>query len=95
VPVRAGDKVVVYFSSANRDESVFPDPDRFDAGRSPNAHLAFGHGPHFCIAAHLARVEMRAMFSAVLDRLGEVELAGEPVRLRSNFQNGVRHLPVR
>jgi cytochrome P450 len=95
VPIRAGDKVVVYFSSANRDEAVFPDPDRFDAGRTPNPHLAFGHGPHFCIAAHLARVQMRAMFSAVLDRLGEVELAGEPERLRSNFQNGVKHLPVR
>jgi cytochrome P450 len=95
VPIEAGDKVVVYFSSANRDESVFADPDRFDAGRTPNPHLAFGHGPHFCIAAHLARVQMRAMFSAVLDRLGQVELAGEPVRLRSNFQNGVKHLPIR
>jgi cytochrome P450 len=95
VPIRAGDKVVVYFSSANRDESVFPEPDHFDAGRTPNPHLSFGHGPHFCIAAHLARVQMRAMFSAVLDRLGEVELAGEPVRLRSNFQNGVKHLPIR
>jgi cytochrome P450 len=95
VPVQAGDKVVAYFSSANRDEAVFPEPDRFDVGRTPNAHLAFGHGPHFCIAAHLARVQMRAMFSAVLDRLGEVRLAGEPARLRSNFQNGVRHLPIR
>src|SRR5215211_2570163 len=94
VDVRAGDKVVVYFSSANRDETVFADPDRFDIDRDPNPHLAFGHGPHFCVAAHLARVQMRAMFTAVLDRLGEVELAGEPVRLRSNFQNGVKHLPI-
>jgi cytochrome P450 len=95
VPVRAGDKVVVYFPSANRDESVFPHPDRFDAGRDPNPHLAFGHGPHFCIAAHLAREQMRAMVSAVLDQLDEVELAGEPERRRSNFQNGIKHLPIR
>lgn len=93
--VRAGDKVVVYFSSANRDEAVFAEPDRFDIARDPNPHLAFGHGPHFCVAAHLARVQMRAMFAAVLDRLGEVELAGDPVRLRSNFQNGIKHLPIR
>jgi cytochrome P450 len=92
--IRAGDKVVVFFSSANRDENVFADPDRFDIDRDPNPHLAFGHGPHFCIAAHLARVQMRAMFSAVLERLGEVEMAGEPVRLRSNFQNGIKHLPI-
>jgi cytochrome P450 len=95
VPVRAGDKVVVYFSSANRDESVFADPDSFDIRRAPNPHLAFGHGPHFCIAAQLARVQMRAMFGAVLDKLGRVYPAGQPVRLRSNFQNGVKHLPIR
>ena len=95
VPVHAGDKVVVYFSSANRDETVFTDPDRFDIDRDPNPHLAFGHGPHFCVAAHLARVQMRALFTAVLDRLGEVAPAGPPVRLRSNFQNGVKHLPIR
>lgn len=95
VEVKAGDKVVVYFSSANRDETVFAEPDRFDIHRDPNPHLAFGHGPHFCVAAHLARVQMRAMFDAVLDRLGEVELAGDPVRLRSNFQNGIKHLPIR
>jgi cytochrome P450 len=95
VDVRAGDKVVVYFSSANRDEAVFADPDRFDVDREPNPHLAFGHGPHFCVAAHLARVQMRAMFGGVLDRFSAVELAGEPVRLRSNFQNGVKHLPIR
>jgi cytochrome P450 len=92
--VKAGDKVVVYFSSANRDEAVFAEPDRFDIDRDPNPHLAFGHGPHFCIAAHLARVQMRAMLTAELDRLGEVELAGKPVRLRSNFQNGIKHLPI-
>lgn len=92
--ISAGDKVVVYFPSANRDELVFADPDRFDIGRQPNPHIGFGHGPHFCIGAHLARTQLRAMFAAVLDRLGEVQLAGQPQRLRSNFQNGVKHLPI-
>jgi cytochrome P450 len=95
VKVRAGDKVVVWFSAANRDPAVFPDPDMFDPARSPNEHLSFGHGPHFCLGAHLARVQMRAMFGAVLNLLGEVEPAGEPVRLRSNFQNGLKRLPIR
>jgi cytochrome P450 len=93
--IRAGDKVIVFFSSANRDPSVFADPDTFDPARSPNEHLTFGHGPHFCLGASLARVQMRAMFSAALDLLGEIEPAGEPVRLRSNFQNGIKSLPVR
>jgi cytochrome P450 len=95
VRIRAGDKVVVWFSSANRDESVFDEPDTFRLRRSPNDHLTFGHGPHFCLGAHLARVQLRAMFAAVLDLLGEVEPAGEPVRLRSNFQNGIKSLPIR
>ncbi|GAA4531119.1 cytochrome P450 [Amycolatopsis samaneae] len=94
VDIRAGEKVVVWFSSANRDETVFPDPDRFDITRAAGDHLTFGHGPHFCLGAQLARVQMRAMFSAVLDLLGEVELAGEPARLRSNFQNGLKSLPI-
>jgi len=93
--IRAGQKVVVYFASANRDQRVFAEPDRFDVGRSPNDHLAFGHGPHFCLGAHLARSQMRALFAAVLDAFSDPELAGEVVRLRSNFQNGVKHLPVR
>lgn len=95
VDIRAGDKVVVWFSAANRDSTVFPDPDSFDITRTPNDHLTFGHGPHFCLGAQLARVQMRAMFGAVLDLLGEVELAGDPVRLRSNFQNGLKRLPIR
>ena len=95
VKIAAGDKVVVWFSAANRDPAVFPDPDTFDPARSPNEHLSFGHGPHFCLGAHLARVQMRAMFGAVSDLLGELEPAGEPVRLRSNFQNGIKSLPVR
>ena len=95
VDIRAGDKVVVWFSAANRDPDVFEDPDTFDITRTPNDHLTFGHGPHFCLGAHLARVQLRAMFGAVLDLLGEAELAGEPVRLRSNFQNGLKSLPIR
>ncbi|MQA98546.1 MAG: cytochrome P450 [Streptosporangiales bacterium] len=97
--IRAGDKVVVWYASANRDASVFPDPDRFDvtrfAGGRAAEHLAFGHGPHFCLGAHLAREQLRAMFTAVVELLGEVRPDGEPVRLRSNFQNGVKHLPIR
>ena len=93
--IRAGDKVVVWFSSANRDERVFTEPDRFDVGRREADHLSFGHGPHFCLGAQLARTQMRAVFDAVLDLPGRLELDGEVSRLRSNFQNGVKHLPVR
>jgi cytochrome P450 len=94
-PIRAGDKVVVYLASANRDGQAFADPDAFRVARTPNDHLAFGQGPHFCLGAHLARCQMRALFATVLDRFETVELDGEVVRLRSNFQNGIKHLPVR
>ncbi|MEV2267330.1 cytochrome P450 [Nonomuraea africana] len=90
--IRAGEKVVVYHASANRDETVFPDPDRFDIARTPNDHVSFGFGPHVCLGAHLARVQMRAVFAELLR--WRVRLAGEPVRLVSNFQNGLKHLPV-
>jgi cytochrome P450 len=95
VPVGAGEKVVVSFASANRDEAVFADPDRFDIRRHPNEHLVFGHGPHFCLGAHLARVQMRALFAELLARTGWLEAAGEPEYLRSSFQRGVKHLPIR
>ena len=95
VRIGAGDKVVVSFTSANRDEAVFDDPDRFDVRRSPNPHLSFGHGPHFCLGAQLARVQMRALFAELLRRTSELELAGPPVLLRSNFQRGVKRLPLR
>jgi cytochrome P450 len=95
VELRAGDKVVVSFSSANRDETVFADPDRLDIRRHPNPHLVFGHGPHFCLGAHLARVQMRALFGEVLTRMGQLEYDGRPEYLRSNFQRGVKRLPVR
>jgi len=93
-PIRAGEKVVVYLASANHDERVFDDPDAFRVDRSPNDHLAFGQGPHFCLGAQLARCQMRAVFGAVLDHLEELEPAGAVVRLRSNFQNGIKHLPI-
>jgi cytochrome P450 len=93
VRIRAGDKVVVYHASANRDETVFPDPDRFDITRTPNDHVSFGFGPHYCLGAHLARTQMRALFTELLQL--DVERTGTPVRLASNFQNGLKHLPVR
>jgi cytochrome P450 len=93
--VRDGDKVVVSFTSANRDETVFADPDRFDLRRQPNPHLVFGHGPHFCLGAHLARVQVRALFEEVLARTSALSYAGQPSYLRSNFQRGVKQLPVR
>ncbi|MGH9080246.1 MAG: cytochrome P450 [Acidimicrobiales bacterium] len=93
--VSEGDKVVFWHVSANRDETVFPEPDRFDIGRSPNTHMAFGGGgPHFCLGANLARMEIRVMFDRLLDRLPDLRLGGEVQRLRSNFINGVKHLPV-
>ena len=93
-PVRSGDKVVVSFTSANRDEAVFADPGRFDVRRQPNPHLVFGHGPHFCLGAHLARTQMRALFAEVLARTSRLEAAGPPSYLRSNFQRGVKRLPL-
>ncbi|ADU46843.1 cytochrome P450 [Intrasporangium calvum] len=94
-PIAAGDKVVVSFASANRDEAVFADPDGLDLDRNAKAHLAFGHGPHFCLGAHLARVQMSALFTEVLTRTSWIQAAGEPAHLRSNFQRGVKRLPVR
>ncbi|MEZ4585349.1 MAG: cytochrome P450 [Gemmatimonadales bacterium] len=95
VAIRAGQKVVVSFMSANRDELVFPDPDRIDVRRQPNPHLAFGHGPHFCLGAQLARVQMRALFAEVLATMGRLEPDGPPSLLRSSFQRGVKRLPIK
>jgi cytochrome P450 len=92
--IRAGQKVVVSFTSANRDEAVFADPDGFDIGRHPNPHLVFGHGPHFCLGAHLARIQMRALFEEVLARTSSLSYAGAPSYLRSNFQRGIKRLPI-
>ena len=92
--IRAGDKVVVSFTSANRDETVFANADAFDIRRSPNPHLVFGYGPHFCLGSHLARAQMRALFDEVLSRTSALAFAGRPSYLRSNFQRGVKRLPV-
>jgi cytochrome P450 len=94
--IRAGDKVALWYVSGNRDEDQFPDARRFDIAREPNRHLAFGlGGPHFCLGAHLARLELRIWLQEMLPTLARIELAGEPKRLRSNFFNGVKSLPVR
>ncbi len=91
--VRAGDKVVIWFGAANRDPAVFADPHRLDLRRTPNPHVAFGVGPHFCLGAHLARLEAAEMLRALLVHAPEMT-AGEPTRVASNFINGVAHLPV-
>ena len=94
--IRSGDKVALWYVSGNRDGDQFPEADRFDIGRQPNRHLAFGlGGPHFCLGAHLARLELRIWLEEMLPALPRIELTGEPKRLRSNFFNGVKSLPVR
>jgi cytochrome P450 len=95
VPIAAGDKVTVWYPSANRDEDVFERPDVFDITRDPNDHLAFGVGEHFCLGSHLARLEIRVMFERLLERLPDIRPNG-PVRyLHSHFINGVKSMPVR
>jgi len=93
--IRAGDMVALFYASANRDEEIFEEPNRFDIARTPNDHLAFGIGPHYCLGANLARLEIRVMFEELLRRLPDIELAGEPERLRSYFINGIKRMPVR
>jgi cytochrome P450 len=94
--IGAGDKVTTWFVSGNRDETVFDEPHRFDVSRDPNPHMSFGPGGiHHCMGAHLARLEIRTAFDIMLDRLEEIELAGPPERLRSNFFNGIKRMPVR
>ena len=92
--IREGDKLVLFYASANRDEDAFPDAGRFDIGRTPNDHLAFGIGPHFCLGANLARLEIRVMFEELLRRFPDIRPAGPVSRLRSNFINGIKHMPV-
>lgn len=95
-PIKAGDKVVIWFVSADFDERQFPDPYRFDIKRQPNDHVAFGlKSPHKCIGEHLARVEIKVLFEELLPRLADVRLNGPVERLRSNFITGIKHLPLR
>jgi cytochrome P450 len=94
--IGAGDKVVVWYASANFDERVFADPLRFDVGRSPNPHVSFGRGgPHFCLGAHLAKLEVKVMFELLLPRLRSIEPAGPPQRIRTNFTHALKRMPVR
>jgi cytochrome P450 len=93
-PITKGQKVVMWNISANRDEEVFPDPYRFDIRRTPNDHLAFGHGEHFCLGASLARLELGVMLRQLLRRLTDLKLAGEVQRLRSHVVAGIKHMPV-
>ncbi|MFB8175486.1 cytochrome P450 [Streptomyces sp. NPDC055966] len=90
--IRAGDKVVVFHASANRDERVFADPGRLDLTRSPNPHVSFGDGPHVCLGAHFARLQLRRLYAEVLRALPEARLAAPPARLVSNFINGIKSL---
>lgn len=95
VPLKQGDKILLYYGSANRDDAVFDHPDRFDVRRDPNPHVGFGGpGPHFCLGAHLARREIALLIGEVFRQIPDFELAGPPEQLRSSFVNGIKHLPV-
>jgi cytochrome P450 len=94
--IKEGDKLALWYNSANRDERAFTDPFAFDVRRDPNEHLGFGGGgPHFCLGAHLARREIRVMFDELLHRLPDIEVSGEPDYLFSNFIHGIKRMPVR
>ena len=93
--IAAGDKVAMIYTSANRDEEVFDDPQTFDITRNPNPHLSFGIATHFCLGVHLARLEGRVFFEELLDRWSTIALIGEPKRQRSNLNNSLKTLPVR
>jgi len=95
VTIRADEAALLSYLSANRDQEVFVDPFRFDVGRDPNRHLAFGHGVHYCLGAALARMELGALFTELLPRLRTVELAGRPASSATTFVGGLKHLPIR
>ncbi|MET7408160.1 cytochrome P450 [Streptomyces parvulus] len=92
--VREGDHVILWNTSANRDESVFTDPDRFDLARTPNKHLGFGYGPHFCFGSYLGRAEITAVLNTLIDRVDRIDLTGDPKPLYSTFLRGYSSLPV-
>jgi cytochrome P450 len=89
------ERMMCLLVSANNDESVFPDPGRFDVSRRPNPHLSFSYGPHVCLGQHIAKLEMRALSEELLPRIGSIELIGEPSLKRGNFVTGVKRLPIR
>src|SRR5205807_7572116 len=93
--IEAGQKVAMLYTSANRDEDVFEEPQCFDIRREPNPHLSFGIAEHFCLGAHLARLEGRVFFEELLATFPTIELSGEPTRVRSNLNNGLKRLPIR
>jgi cytochrome P450 len=93
--IRAGDKVVMWFASGNRDEAKFEDPYTLRLDRMPNDHMTFGKGPHTCMGSNLARLEMRILFETLLPRIADIEQTGDVVRVRSNFVNGIKRFPVR
>jgi cytochrome P450 len=95
VPIAAGDSVLLSYVSANRDEDVFTDPFRFDVGRDPNRHVAFGYGVHFCLGAALARMEVNSFFTELLPRVKSIELTGAAEFVATTFVGGLKHLPVR
>ena len=95
VPIAKGESVYLAYVSGNRDEDVFEDPFRFDVGRDPNRHVAFGYGVHFCLGAALARMEMSSLYSELIPRLESIELAGEPELTATTFVGGLKHLPIR
>ncbi|MEU4812963.1 cytochrome P450 [Nocardia fluminea] len=94
-PIKAGDKVVLSYAAANRDETVFENPDTFDITRANNPHVSFGFGTHFCVGSGVARLEGRVLLTKLLERFSTIEVTGTPVRLRSNFVNGITELSVR
>ena len=93
--IRAGESVCLFYPSANRDEEVFDNPFKFDIGRDPNPHIAFGIGEHFCLGANLARLELEAIFRQIIERMEYAELAGPVERLRSSFVGGIKHMPIK
>ena len=95
IPIAAGESVLLSYPSANRDEEIFDEPFRFDVGRNPNKHVAFGYGVHFCLGAALARMEVSSFFSELVPRLESIELTGDPEYIATIFVGGPKHLPIR
>ena len=93
--IKAGDRVMCLFVSANRDEDVFPEPYKFDITRRPNPQLSFSFGPHICLGLHIAKIEMKALYEELISRVDSIELAGEPRLKIGNFVTGFKTLPVR